>query len=237
MTIISVMVVDDDPFIREVVAAALTSRPGVHVQSYGTAADALAAARVAAPDIIVLDYTMPGTDGLAVYSEMRGLLVRQPPVVFLTAREDAGLVARLTAAGAAGVLAKPFDPVSIAAKILKLGMQHRGAVTRDARLDAVAANFRASLPQTMAEIDGEWSALRRDWQRPVAESLLMRAHKLAGAAGLFKLHEFGRAARAVDVAVQTQLEAEARGEAVDLADVERTVAALWEAAISAMGKG
>lgn len=236
MSAVSVMVVDDDPFIREVVAAALSAKPGVHVQCYGAAADALTAARAAAPDIIVLDYTMPGIDGLAVYRELRGLLPAMPPTVFLTAREDDELVARLTAAGAAGVLAKPFDPAAIAADILRLGAPRRDAASRDTRLDAVAASFRASLPQTMAEIDKEWCVLRREWQRPVAESLLMRVHKLAGAAGLFKLQAFGQAARAVDVALHQLLERETQGEGVDLGAVEGAVAALWQEAISAMGK-
>jgi CheY-like chemotaxis protein len=234
MSAVSVMLVDDDPFIRDVVSAALTSKPGVHVQSFATSAEALAAVRVTAPDIVVLDFTLPGTDGLAVLGDLRRVLTPLPPVVFLTAREDAGVVAKLRGEGVAGVLAKPFDPSTIADHILRYSAEIRAA-PRDTRLDAVAANFRASLPQTMDEIDREWSSLRREWQRPVAESLLMRVHKLAGAAGLFKLHDFGQAARAVEVAVQVQLEAETRAEAVSVDLLESAVARLWDAAIAAMG--
>ena len=233
MNAISVMLVDDDPFIREVVAAALGAKPGVQVQSYASSSDALAAARVGAPDIMVLDYAMPDIDGFALYRELRQILSRMPPVVFLTANEDPDLIARLRAASAAGMLAKPFDPAKIAEQILALGADHRAGMSRDARLDAVAANFRASLPQTMAEIDKEWSSLRREWQRSIAESLLMRVHKLAGASGLFKLHDFGAAARAVEVAVLAQLDGEGRGAAVSLETIESTVARLWDAAISA----
>ncbi len=236
MSVLSVMLVDDDAFIREVVAAALSVRPGVHVQSFASGGDALAGARAAAPDIIVLDFTMPGTDGLAVYRDLKAALGDMPPVIFLTAREDADLVARLRAAGAAGVLAKPFDPSVIAGEILKLGERPRAAAPRDTRLAAVAANFRASLPQSMAEIDREWGVLRREWQASVAESLIMRVHKLAGAAGLFKLHEFGNAARAVEVAATAQVEADKRGEAVDTGALEQAVAVLWERAIGAMGR-
>ncbi|MCA0201375.1 MAG: response regulator [Proteobacteria bacterium] len=236
MSAISVMLIDDDPFICEVVAAALGVKPGIHVQSFASGDDALAAARIAAPDIIVLDYMMPGTDGLAIYRDLKSAIGAMPPVIFLTAREDADLVARLHAAGAAGVLSKPFDPSVIADEILKRGAR-RGDGPRDMRLDAVAASFRASLPQTMAEIDKEWSALRREWQTQVAESLVMRTHKLAGAAGLFKLHDFGNAARAVEVAAVAQVEAATRGEAVDTSAIEPAVAVLWERAIGAMGKG
>ncbi|MGE4064709.1 MAG: two-component system response regulator [Rhodospirillaceae bacterium] len=231
MSTISVVVVDDDPFIREVLSTALGATAGVHVQCFASAAEALAAVRIVAPDIIVLDYTMPDTDGLAVLGGLRAALPRLPPVIFLTAREDAGVVAKLRAEGAA-VLAKPFDPRTIAAEILHHG---EGTRPRDARLDAVAASFRASLPQTMAEIDREWSVIRREWQRPVAESLLMRVHKLAGAAGLFKLDEFGHAARVVEGAVQAQLDAAVRGQDTDVGAIEPAVATLWDEAIKATG--
>lgn len=235
MSALSIMLVDDDAFIREVVAAALSLSPGVHVRSFASGEDALAAARVAAPDIIVLDFTMPGADGLSIYRDLKAVIAEMPPVIFLTAREDADLVARLKAAGAAEVLAKPFDPSRIAHKILKHG-EHGRSAPRDMRLDAVAASFRASLPQTMAEVDKEWSALRREWQTSVAESLIMRTHKLAGAAGLFKLHAFGGAARAVEVVVVAQVDAAKRGEAVDVGAIEPAVAALWAHAVEAMGK-
>jgi CheY-like chemotaxis protein len=235
MSTISVMVVDDDPFVREVVSAALSAKPGVHVQCFASASDALAAVRVVPPDIIVLDFTMPGTDGISVLRDLRGALSPLPPVVFLTAREDAGVIARLRAEGAAGVLAKPFDPAGIAAEILGHGEKARASAPGDTRLDAVAANFRASLPQTMADIDNEWGIIRREWQRPAAESLLMRVHKLAGAAGLFKLHEFGQAARLVEAAVQTQLDGETRGDAISIEAIAPAVAKLWDAAIAATG--
>lgn len=244
MSAVSVLLVDDDPFIRDVVAAALTARPGVHVRSFATAAAALAAAGERAPDIVVLDFALPGTDGIAVLRNLRRLLAPLPPVIFLTAHEDADVLARLRAEGAAGVLAKPFDPTKVADDILRLGAREgalssggRPSPPRDARLDAVASKFRASLPGTMAEVDTEWRILRRAWQRAVAESLLTRVHKLAGAAGLFKLDDFGDAARAVEAAVQTQLDGEGRGEAISLAGIESAVAKLWDAAIAAAGAG
>ncbi len=233
MKTISILLVDDDPFIREVLDAAFSVRPGARVQSYASPADALIGAQAAPPDIIVLDYTLPGTDGLAVYRALCAVLTPMPPVVFLTAREDRALVARLMSEGASGVLAKPFDPISIADQILRLG-EARTTPPRDARLDAVAAGFRASLPQTMTDIGAEWSVLRREWRRPVAESLVMRVHKLAGAAGLFKMHAFGLAAREVEVATHAQLEAETRGAPVDRAGIEKAIAVLWETAIAAM---
>lgn len=224
---LSVMLVDDDRFIREVVGAALAAHQGVSVSGFDSAAEALSAARIARPDVIVLDYTLPGTDGISLARELRGILSPMPRLIFLTAREDFELVGRLHAEGAEAVLAKRFDPVTIAQRILRLS----DTAPRDTRLDAVAAGFRASLPETMAEIEKEWGLIRRTWQRPVAESLLMRVHKLAGAAGLFKLEDFGNAARGVEVAINAQL----GSDAPETSDIERSIALLWERAIAATG--
>lgn len=231
-----VMIVDDDPFIREVVSAALGARPGVRVRSFPGPTEALLAAAADAPDIIVLDYSIPGADGLTILSRFRAALASAPPVVFLTAQTDDALVARLYAAGAAGVLAKPFEPGAIAAAILRHGGPARAAPARDKRLDAIAANFRASLPQTMEAIGKEWSALRREWCRATAESIVMAVHKLAGAAGLFQLGELGVAARAAEAALLAQLDADARGAAVRLDAIEPAVAKLWDTAIAAIGE-
>lgn len=218
-----VMLVDDDPFIREVVSAALRTIQGVSVQVFAAGAEAVAAAPQARPDIIVLDYTLPGTDGLALARELRGVLSSMPPLIFLTAREDAALIGRLRSEGAHAVIAKPFDPATIAQVILRHGER---MPARDARLDAVAAGFRASLPITMAEIGKELDVLQQEWRRPVAESLSMRVHKLAGTAGLFKLEDFGLAARDVEAAIEAQLEAELRGEAPKTLEIARAIAAL-----------
>lgn len=229
MSAVSVVIVDDDPFICEVVAAALSAEGGVEVRCCATASDALAAVRAARPDIVVLDYTMPAGDGLTVLGELRAVLVPMPPVIFLTAREEADVIARLRMEGA-GVLAKPFDPGAIAAEILRY---RPNSSTRDTRLDAIAAKFRDSLPQTIARIEEESASLEREWRRPIAESLLMRVHKLAGSAGLFKFGDLGRAARAVETAVQAQLDATEKGERADVSRIAGPIVAL-RAAIKAM---
>jgi len=70
------------------------------------------------PDAILLDVMMPGMDGPAVLERLKA----DPgtagiPVVFLTAKAMASEVSRLRGLGAAGVLTKPFDPVSLAGQI------------------------------------------------------------------------------------------------------------------------
>ena len=221
------MLVDDDPFIRDVVSAALGARPNISVSSFASASDAIAAAQLVPPDIIVLDFNLPGTNGIDVLGDLKRVLSPLPPVIFLTAHGDADLIARLWAQGAAGVLAKPFDPATIAHEILRLGGPR--VLPRETRLDAVAEKFRGGLATTLAEIDAEWQALQRAWHRPVAESLLDRVHKLAGSAGLFKLGRLGEAARAAETALLAQLDAEARGHAAGAAALSAAILSLQEA--------
>ena len=84
--------------------------------SGGDAGMALAIAE--APDAILLDVMMPGRDGPGTLA----LLKADPrtariPVIFLTAKAMTAEIERLRALGAAGVLTKPFDPMTLAASV------------------------------------------------------------------------------------------------------------------------
>jgi CheY-like chemotaxis protein len=112
-----VLIIDDDPDIRLIVRVSL-SRHGFTVAEAASGPDGLRAARDDRPDVIVLDVMMPEMDGPAT---LRALLadpaVAGIPVVFLTAKAMRSEVDRLRALGAAGVLLKPFDPLSLAAEL------------------------------------------------------------------------------------------------------------------------
>jgi DNA-binding response OmpR family regulator len=112
-----VLIIDDDPDIRLIVRVSL-SRHGFTVAEAASGADGLRAARDDRPDVIVLDVMMPEMDGPATL----GALLADPavagvPVVFLTAKAMRSEISRLRALGAAGVLLKPFDPLSLAAEL------------------------------------------------------------------------------------------------------------------------
>lgn len=114
------LVVDDDPEIQLVVRYALEGA-GHEVTGVESGAEALAAAASARPDAVVLDVLLPDADGVEVLARLR----RTPagadvPVVFLTGRSEPARVAELRAAGARGVIAKPFDPLSLAEEIERM---------------------------------------------------------------------------------------------------------------------
>lgn len=121
-----VLIIDDDPDIRLIVRVSL-SRHGFTVAEAASGPDGLRAARDDRPDVIVLDVMMPEMDGPATLSA----LLADPafagiPVVFLTAKAMRSEIDRLRALGAAGVLLKPFDPLSLAAE-LKAVLRGTGA--------------------------------------------------------------------------------------------------------------
>lgn len=110
----TILVVDDDPTVREVVSRYL-SRDGHQVMERSNGMDGLAAALTENPDLVVLDLMMPGMDGLAVCRELR----RQSavPVIMLTALgEESDRVVGLEY-GADDYVTKPFSPRELALRV------------------------------------------------------------------------------------------------------------------------
>lgn len=122
-----VLVVDDEPAIVDLLAAALRFE-GWEVRTALTGTDAVREASAEAPDVVVLDLMLPDLDGLEV---MRRLRVRHPrlPVLLLTARDAVeDRVAGLTAGGDDYVV-KPFSLEEVAARLTAL-VRRAGAVAR-----------------------------------------------------------------------------------------------------------
>lgn len=117
MSVKKILVVEDDPAIRRVIAIALKSE-GHAVDECANGADALATAYELRPDIVLLDVMLPGKDGLAVCRELRANPeTRAIPIVMLTAKgEESDIVAGLDA-GADDYVTKPFSKVVLLARI------------------------------------------------------------------------------------------------------------------------
>ena len=113
-----VLLVEDDPTMRSTLERAL-SRRGMQVDTCADGTSALNAWRTAAPDVVVLDLTLPGVDGLEVLERGRrcGL---QSPVLILTARGTVGDRVIGLNAGADDYLPKPFDLDELVARLQAL---------------------------------------------------------------------------------------------------------------------
>jgi DNA-binding response OmpR family regulator len=110
----TVLVVDDEPIVREVVVRYL-SRDGHDTVEAGDGPAARALIESADPDLVVLDVMLPGTDGLELCRWIRGR--SELPVIMLTARgEEADRIVGLEL-GADDYVTKPFSPRELAARV------------------------------------------------------------------------------------------------------------------------
>ncbi|AKQ65829.1 DNA-binding response regulator [Myxococcus hansupus] len=111
---LNVLVVDDDPHLREIVRFAL-EQGGFRVEEAADGRAALAQVDRALPALIVLDIMMPELDGLAVCREVRRK--HELPIVFLSSRDDE--VDRILGLELGGddYLTKPFSPRELVARV------------------------------------------------------------------------------------------------------------------------
>jgi two-component system OmpR family response regulator len=109
-----ILLVEDDPDVQVVVTMALESIGGFSVLPCSSGTEALARFGEFAPDLVLIDVMMPGLDGPATLEHLRRLPgAAATPMVFMTARVQAHEVARYRELGAADVIAKPFDPMTL----------------------------------------------------------------------------------------------------------------------------
>jgi CheY-like chemotaxis protein len=113
-----VLHIDDEPDILDIVSASLGLDPEIDVRDCGSGADGLVAAAEWRPDLILLDVMMPVMDGPATLAHLRANpRTANIPVVFMTARVQQQDLADFKSLGAAGVITKPFDPMTLAAAV------------------------------------------------------------------------------------------------------------------------
>lgn len=112
---LTVLHVDDEADIREVVALSLELDQDIVLTSAGSGEAALVMLEDGLrPDVILLDMMMPRLDGPETLLRLRNIPgLEATPVIFMTARaQSAGL-----AFGAQGVIVKPFDPMNLARQV------------------------------------------------------------------------------------------------------------------------
>jgi CheY-like chemotaxis protein len=118
MTEYRILLVDDEPDIREIVDVSLGLDPEFKTRVCASGAEALAMAAEWSPALILLDVMMPLMDGPTTLAN----LLKNPrtshiPVLFLTARAQAGEIEQYISLGARGVLSKPFNAMTLAISV------------------------------------------------------------------------------------------------------------------------
>jgi two-component system, OmpR family, response regulator len=150
-----VLVVDDEPNIRELVQVALKFH-GCTVTTSATGMDALALADAATPDIIVLDVMLPDIDGFEVCRRLRANN-NDVPVIFLTARDTTSDTVTGLTLGGDDYITKPFSVEALVARV-------RAVLRRVAKGDVADDGERsgaATLRVADLELDEEHWTVRR----------------------------------------------------------------------------
>jgi CheY-like chemotaxis protein len=115
------LVVDDDDAIREVAQMALEIVGGFTVDTASSGSDAWTKVQREPPDAVLLDVMMPGMDGPTLLAHFRAdPRTRGIPIIFLTAKIQAGDRRDLDGLDIAGVIGKPFDPMKLPDDISRL---------------------------------------------------------------------------------------------------------------------
>jgi two-component system OmpR family response regulator len=124
-----VLVVDDEPGIRELVQVALKFH-GCAVTTAATGNDALRRADTDRPDLIVLDIMLPDIDGFEVVRRLRAG-DNEVPVIFLTARDTTSDTVTGLALGGDDYITKPFSVEALVARVRAVLRRARRQAARD----------------------------------------------------------------------------------------------------------
>jgi CheY-like chemotaxis protein len=118
----AVLIVDDDPFIRKLVATTLEDVAGFELMEAGDGRQALEIAGRAAPELVFLDIDMPVLDGIEACRRLREEPeTREATIVMLTAAAGEAAEREAEEAGADLFLTKPFSPLELLQLVHGLG--------------------------------------------------------------------------------------------------------------------
>jgi DNA-binding response OmpR family regulator len=137
----TVLIVEDEKALSDLVRSHL-EKEGHKVEQAFDGKEALLAADQSRPDLVILDWMLPGMDGLAVCTELRRKHLM--PILMLTARGDVADRVTGLQVGADDYLGKPFSIVELAARVVSL--------LRRVALDSAAASADGSQPITFGPL-------------------------------------------------------------------------------------
>ena len=139
----NILLVEDEPAIQELIAFNLV-QAGHHVLRASTAEVALTLVKNALPDLVLLDWMLPGASGVEIARKLRAdERTRQIPIIMLTARSEEQDKVQGLDAGADDYITKPFSPRELLARIKAVLRRRAPQMTDDAvevkglRLDPV----------------------------------------------------------------------------------------------------
>ena len=204
----SILCVDDDLDICEVVQATLCLVAGFDVHTAGSGEEAIDLAYEIRPDLILMDVMMPGLDGPATLKRIRSsALINEIPIVFLTAKVLPAEVDHFLHLGAVGVIRKPFDPAGLGDELISLweGSEsaRKGVGTRNAKppvqtkVDSLTESF---LLRTRSDAARLIELLEHVYagDRSILKDVERIAHSINGTGAMFGFPQLSAAGKAIE---------------------------------------
>lgn len=111
------IVICDDNAALAALMQHLLRKQGFSVLTAGDGSEGLDLLRATAPDLLLLDLAMPGTDGLAVLDALRSLECKRPYTIVISGQEGKDVRARASDLGAKEVWKKPFNAADLISRI------------------------------------------------------------------------------------------------------------------------
>ena len=196
-----VLYVEDVAVIRLLAKQALESAGGFSVALCSSGEEAVGKAVSFAPDIILLDVMMPGMDGPATLRALRQLPeTARTPVVFMTGDAGPDDLLRYRQLGAVEVIAKPFDPLTLAARVGGVFRQQAFEVSSEkadsqAEFAGLQRDYLQGLPEKLAGLKAVFENRGNGLEPESLREAGFIAHSLAGSAGSFGFQAIGEHAR------------------------------------------
>ena len=109
-----ILLIDDDPDVRRIGSMSLRKLGGFEVLLAASGAEGLVMAEQLLPDLILLDFIMPGLDGMVTIAELKkSPMAKGIPVIFLTGAQEPSPPEKFREVGAIGIICKPIDPLRL----------------------------------------------------------------------------------------------------------------------------
>ncbi len=174
------LVIEDNPALGESIRALLGAR-GHRVDLAADGRAGLQMALAEPPDVLVLDLTLPGMDGLRICQRLRERCDRHVPVLMLTARDTLTDKLKGFEAGADDYLVKPFANEELLARCLALSHRHRAGMSHIVRIGSLEIDRRTGGVQRAGQVLELRQTAHRilliladAWPRAVTRSELIR---------------------------------------------------------------
>ncbi|MEQ9592310.1 MAG: response regulator [Cyclobacteriaceae bacterium] len=88
----NIFLIEDDEIYAEFIKKALSQNAEYQIQTYATAEDALVAVNGKFPDVMIIDYKLPGMNGIELYEKIKDRVTEDSKVIMLSALDDGNMV-------------------------------------------------------------------------------------------------------------------------------------------------